>query len=188
MGDYFSPPSTPFKQPTKIGITSGSVAHMQNSRYVTAIVDALQRTGDFERVIYPFNASVHGDQVDTVIDISINPHYDGRGSNFFVNFPGFLIWAPAIWGYGYIAEIETVATINKKDGTTKQIPIETKYYFREAEMDRTWTEVSWFEVGVIALIGGIYDIQYDTDTTDDFIMKVSPNYGPYIANKIAAAL
>jgi hypothetical protein len=188
LGDYFSPLSSPLKQAIKLGITSNSDAHMQNSRYVTAITDGLQRTGSFERIIHPFNAAVHEDQVDTVIDLSVNPHYSGRVSNFFVNFPGFLIWAPAIWGYGYVAEIETVATIKKKDGTTQQVPIATKYYFREAEFDRTWTEISWFEVGAIALIGGIYDTQYDTDVTDEFITKVSPNYGAYVANKIVAAL
>ncbi len=50
------------------------------------------------------------------------------------------------------------------------------------------TEISWFEVGAIALIGGVYATQYDTDATDEFITKVSPNYGAYVANKIVAAL
>jgi len=186
-GDYFFPPAVSLKQPLKLGITSASDSHIQNSRYVSAIIDALQRTGSFERIVHPFNAAVHGDQVDTVIDIAVNPRYSGRGSNFFVNWPGFLIWAPAIWGYGYIAEIDTVATITKKDGAPQQISIPTKYYFREAEFDRTWTELSWFEVSIIALIGGIYDTQYDVDVTDDFISKASPTYGPYVANKIMAA-
>jgi hypothetical protein len=37
-------------------------------------------------------------------------------------------------------------------------------------------------------LNGLAFAQYDPDVTDDFIMKVSPNYGPYVANKIAAAL
>lgn len=188
-GDYFSPPSPPFKQPRKLGITSSSDTHMQNSRYVAAIVDALQRTGNFERVVHPFNQSLHGDQTDVVLDIAVNPRYSGRGSNFFVNFPGFLIWAPAIWGYGYIAEIETRVNItNPKDGRSQQIMIPTKYYFRQAEFDRTWTEISWLEIGVIALIGGIVFTQYDADVTDEFITKVSSSYGPYVASKIVAGL
>ncbi len=55
-------------------------------------------------------------------------------------------------------------------------------------MSRTWTEVGWFEVGIIPLIGGIVFTSYDVDATDDFITEVSPYYGPYIAGKIMATL
>jgi len=187
--EYFSPPSPPPKETIRLGVTSSNDAHVQNSRYVGAIVDALQRTGNLEKVLYPYNQSIHKDQVDMVIDINVNPRYSGRGSNFFVNWPGFLIWAPAIWGYGYIAEIETTVNSTRlKDGTSQQITIPTKYEFRQAEFDRTWTEISWFEVSLIAFIGGIAFIQYDTDVTDEFITKVSPSYGPYVAKKIVATL
>ena len=102
------------------------------------------------------------------------PHYDGEGLNFLVNWPGFLIFAPAIWGYGYNAEIETKVNITRlTDGSSQQIAISTKYKFRQAEIDRTWTEVGWFEVGLIPLIGGVVFIQYDTDVTDEFITKVA---------------
>jgi hypothetical protein len=161
---------------------------MQKSKYVNAIVDALQRTGSFTRVIRPYIDAAHRDQVAAVVDITVNPRYSGSGTNFFVNFPGFLIWAPAIWGYGYVAEIETTAIIKKKDGSTQQVAIPTKYYFRQAEIDRTWTEISWLEVGVIALIGGIVFINYDDDVTDEFIAKVSANYGPHVGSKIVDAL
>jgi len=185
--DYFTPSSASLPAPITLGITSRSDTHMQNSKYVNAIVDALQRTGSFTRVIRPYDAA-HRDQVAAVVDITVNPRYSGSGTNFFVNFPGFLIWAPAIWGYGYVAEIETTATIKKKDSSTQQIAIPTKYYFRQAEIDRTWTEISWFEVGVIALIGGIVFTQYDDDVTDEFITKVSANYGPHVGSKIVDAL
>lgn len=188
MDEYFNHPTAFLKTPLKIGVTSGADGHIQNSRYITAIVDAIQRNGNIEKVIHPFSAAVHQDAVDVVVDISVNPRYSGRGSNFFVNWPGFLIWAPAIWGYGYVAEIDTVVNINRlKEGASQQVTIPTKYYFRQAEMDRTWTEIGWLEVSLIPLIGGIVFTQYDPDVTDEFISKVSPNYGPFVANKIIAA-
>jgi len=124
-----------------------------------------------------------------MIDINVVPHYSGEGLNFLVNWPGFLIFAPAIWGYGYNAEINTQVNITRlSDSSSKQISIPTKFTFRQAEIDRTWTEVGWLEFGVIPLIGGIVFIQYDPDVTDEFITKVSPYYGPYVARKILEAL
>lgn len=187
--EYFSPPKSPAEASLRIGVTSSSDADRQNSRYVAAIVSALQRCGAFEGFIYPYDRSLHRGEVDVIIDIAVNPRYSGRVSNFFVNWPGFLIFAPAIWGYGYNAEIETIVNITRlKEDHSRQIPIPTKYNFRQAEIDRTWTEVGWFEVSLIPFIGGFVFTGYDSDVTDEFITKVSPNYGPYVAGKIIAAL
>ncbi len=187
--DYFCPPSPPLAKPIKIGVTSSSVTDPKNSRYVAAAVDALQRSGNFERIVYPFSQTVNQGLADMLIDITVNPRYDGSGSNFFVNWPGFLIFAPAIWGYKYHAEIETrVSITNLKDNTSKQLAIPTHYIFRHADMGRTWTEVSWFEVSIIALVGGIVFTGYDADVTDEFITKVSPNYGAFVSKKIVEAL
>ncbi len=182
---YFTPPSAQSKKPIRLGVTSSSENHPQNSKYVMAIVDALQKSSSIERVIYPYNASTHQDMADAVVDISLKIHYDGKGSNFFVNWPGFLIFAPAIWGYGYTAEIETQANIaSVKDGKSQQITVPTRYEFRQADMSRTWTEVGWLEVGIIPLIGGIVFTGYDEDVTGEFIKNVAPSYGPYVAKKI----
>lgn len=187
LDDYFAPPSPPLKAPIKIGVTSSNSTDPQTSKYVNSIVDALQRTGSFERVIYPYSQSVH--EVDVVIDIAVQPSYTGQGSNFWVNWPGFLIWAPAIWGYGYNAEIETKANItNLKGSGSQQITVPVKYKFRQAEIDRTWTEIGWLEVSLIPFIGGFVVMDYDPDVTDEFIAKVSPNYGPYIVKKILDVL
>lgn len=186
---YFAPSSPPVKEPLKLGVTSANAADPQTSRYVNNIIEALQRTGSFERVIYPYSQAMHQSEVNVVADITVVPHYSGEGLNFLVNWPGFLIFAPAIWGYGYNAEIETKVNITRLQGeSSQQITIPTKFTFRQAEIDRTWTEIGWFEIGVIPLIGGIVFIQYDPDVTDEFITKVSPYYGPYVARKILEAL
>lgn len=187
--DYFSPPSPPLAKPIKLGITSSSVTDPKTGRYVNAVVDALQRSGNFERVLYPFSQTVNQGQADMLVDIAVKPKYDGSGANFFINFPGFLIFAPAIWGYKYNAEIETQINVTDlKTNASKQFTIPTKYIFRHADTGRTWTEVSWLEVGVIALIGGVVFTGYDEDTTPEFITVVSPNYGAYVSRKIVDAL
>lgn len=171
--EYFAPPNAAAIEPLTLGVASSHDTDPQNSRYVTAIVDALQRSGSFKRVIYPYNRATQ--QANVIIDIN--------------SFPGFLIWAPAIWGYGYNAEIETRLNIQQlPDGAVRQTAVTTHYKFRQAEIDRTWTEIGWLEVGIIPLIGGFAFTQYDPDVTDEFITKVSPYYGPYVARKLIESL
>ncbi len=185
LGDYHVIPSVVARQSIKIGVTSNDMSDPEKSKYIAAIVESLQRNSNVERVIYPFSQANHGDMVDAAIDITVNPRYDGVGTNFFVNWPGFVIFAPAIWGYGYVAELDTSATITiGKSSKLQQIKVPTKYEFRHADIDRTWTEVGWFEMGIIPLIGGVVFTSYDTDATSEFIRMVSSNYGTYVSSKI----
>jgi len=94
-------------------VTSSNATDIKNSRYINAVVDALQKSGNFERVLYPYSQSVNQGQADMMIDIAVNPKYDGSGENFVINWPGFLIFAPAIWGYKYNADIDTRVQLNK---------------------------------------------------------------------------
>lgn len=185
--NFTAPPPAITTSPT-IGIKSSDDAHVQNSRYIGAIVDSLKQTGGFEKVIYPFNQSFN-EEVDVILDLAVLPTYSGKGSNFFVNWPGFLFFAPAILGYGYTANIRTAATVTYPySNTSQEIIVDTKYDFRQAEIDRTWTEVGWLEVGIIPLIGGIMFVQYDEDVTNVFIGAVSNSYGTFVANKIIASM
>lgn len=188
--DYFSPPSPPLAKPIKLGVTSSTITDAKNSRYVNAVVDALQRSGNFERILYPYSQSVNQGQADMLIDLAVNPKYDGSGANFFISWPGFIILAPAAWGYKYTAEIETrVSITNLKDNTSKQIAIPTHYVFRHADIGRAWTEAGgWLLFSVPALVGGIVFTGYDNDITPEFITLVSPNYGAYVSKKIVDAL
>lgn len=187
--EYFATPIAQSKDFKIIGVTSANSSDPENSKYVNAIVDGLKRGGNFEKVIYPYNASMHDSVCNYAIDITVKPEYTGRGSNFFVNWPGFLIFAPAIWGYGYNADIETVANISKNgSGQSQQINVVTNYKFRQAEIDRTWTEIGWLEFGLIPLIGGAAFMEYDPDVTGEFIAKVSPTYGEYVARKITETI
>ncbi len=189
LDDYRVTPTPPIRTPHNVGVTSGNTSDPRNSWYVWAIVEAMQKNGNIGRVIYPYNRALHQDLVESVVDIAVNPRYDGKGSNFWVNWPGFLIFAPAIWGYGYNADLSTDISIASAQGDAiSRQKVEPHYEFRHAAMGRTWTEVGWLEVGIIPLVGGIVFTNYDSDVTDEFITTISPNYGPLIAQKIVAAL
>ena len=185
---YNEPAPAPPKDRVSIGVVSENIGHRDNSRYVDSIVKAIQNQagGKIEKVIYPYpGTSRQSSDVDLLLTLDVQPKYSGKGSNFLVNWPGFLIFAPALVGYGYEADITTVINIrNLRSGQSRQLTIPTRFTFREAEMDRSWTEISWLEVGIIALIGGIYFTQYDPDVTEKFISLVSPTYGKFVANKI----
>lgn len=185
----YAPTPVPALEPTRtVGVTSRNVSDPATRGYVDAIADGLRRDGSFARVIYPFDAATHASVADVVVDVAVTPQYSGQGTNFLVNWPGFLIFAPAIWGYGYQAAIDTKVNMSTRDGYAQQLAIPTLYRFRQAEMDRTWTEIGWLEVGIIPLIGGAAFTKYDTDVTPEFVSKVGPNYGAYVAQRIHAAL
>lgn len=185
LHEYQAVPTAPMYPPKKVGITSRNLTDPGTRGFVDAVAEGLRRDGSFERVLYPYDGRP---DADLVVDVSVSPRYSGRGSNFLVNWPGFLIFAPAIWGYGYEAAIQTQVSIRSPDGRTQDLAIPTNYRFRQAEIDRTWTEIGWLEVGIIPLIGGIVFTQYDPDLTPEFVAKVGPNYGAYVAQRIREAV
>ena len=188
LHEYAPAPVPPLEPPRTVGVTSRNVSDPMTRGFVDVIVDGLRRDGSFARVIFPFDAATHRNVADVVVDVAVTPQYSGRGSNFLVNWPGFLIFAPAIWGYGYQAEIDTQVIMSTRDGYAQHFAIATRYKFRQAEIDRTWTELGWFEVGIIPLIGGAAFTQYDPDITPEFMSKVGPNYGSFIAQRIHEVL
>lgn len=154
-------------------------------RLLHDIATELQKYGD---VVMPYTNG--GKKVDLVADIRVKPEYRGSGANFLVNFPGFLIWAPAWHGYNYHVnyQIEVSLTDGANSDKIDQFSLPVKLNIRHAEMDRTWTEVSWFEVGVIALIGGIYSTKYDDDVTPLVAEAAGKTLGEYVSSEIVARI
>ncbi len=185
LHEYQPAPTAPLHPPRKVGLTSKNLTDPATRGFVDAVAEGLRRDASYDRVLYPYDGRP---DADLVLDVSVSPQYSGRGSNFLVNWPGFLIFAPAIWGYGYEAAIQTQVSIRTPDGATQELAIPTQYSFRQAEIDRTWTEIGWLEVGIIPLIGGIAFTRYDPDLTPEFVTKVGPNYGAYVAQRIREAL
>ncbi len=180
-------PSPPLQGSKTIGISSEDSSY-QGQQYLKAIANSLRSSGKFDQVIFPYNTYV-GKKVDYVANIAVNADYSGRTSNFFVNWPGFLIFMPAIIGYGYDAKITTdINILNQKTGKSYTTTLINHYKFRQAEMDRTWTEIGWLEVSIIPFIGGFFFTKYDPDVTEEFISKASDNYGSVITGGIIEAV
>lgn len=171
--------------PPVIGVTRGTTPE-ESRRYVDVVAEALRSHGVASQVVYPAEP---GHKVDYLAAVTVSPEYLGSGWNFLVNFPGFLVWAPAWNGYIYEANPRTHIELTKGDGSpVATIDWEHAYEFRQADIGRTWTEISWFEWGVIALVSGVVFTRYDIDQTPVFIEQVAPNYGEAIATLVANRL
>lgn len=161
----------------------------EEERLIMAVANDLKKNGF--KVTYPYysNQTTNG-SVDFFIKINTSSQFKGSGMNFFINWPGFLIWAPAIFGYSYTAKLDfDVDIIDNKHNTTLPrlaIPIELK--IRHADINRTWTEISWLEFSVIAFIGGLCFISYDHSVTPLVIDSAENKLGSYVGSKIASSL
>jgi hypothetical protein len=136
-------------------------------------------------VVMPYQSATSR-QVDVVASLDIGSEYKGSGWNFLVNFPGFLVFAPAWNGYIYKADYDVqVSLLDREKGSqigsfTLDFPLD----LRHSEIDRTWTQVSWLEVGIIAAVGGIAFTQYDPDVTPLLGEKIERPLGDHIAREI----
>lgn len=128
--------------------------------------------------------------VDVLADVSIFSDYKGSGWNFLINFPGFLVWAPAWHGYHYQVSHNITVTLSDplsgKTIDTVNVPVVLN--IRHADINRTWTEISWLEFGVIAFVGGIIFINYDDSITPDVGQKAGPVISDYIAQRVAQSM
>lgn len=140
-------------------------------------------------IVYPYS---HGNSrnVDVLTKISVKPDHKGSGANFFINFPGFLVWASAWNGFvykpSYDIDIEMVNAADNSPIDSFTIPI--RLDVRHAEFDRTWTQITWLESGIIGFIGGLVFIKYDDDVTPLLEAEIQKPIGDYIAQEIARRL
>ncbi len=138
---------------------------------------------------YPYKID-QNNPVDYIIEYKINSKYRGSWANFFISWPGFIIFTPAWHGYVYYVDFYTDIIVN--DNKTLK-PIITKshkmtYKCVQAEFDRTWIELGYFEYGILPLIGGLFFTEYDNDITEEFNYEVKDPYGKYIARKTSLML
>jgi hypothetical protein len=173
-------------RPVVIGVKGGETA-AEAQAYVDAVAKSLQLHAVAQRVVYPWTPET---KVDVVAEVKVTPEYKGSGYNFLINFPGFLVFAPAWHGYVYHANPRTRVELRREGGAApiEALEWEHDFVFNQADIGRTWTEISWFEYGVIALVSGAVFTRYDTDQTPDFIKEVAPGYGDQIATLIANRL
>jgi len=186
LRDYQNTNLSALEEPLAIGIVPAPM-DVEEQRLVSGIGHSLKKYS--ANTILPYT-SASRQKVDIIADIGINSRYEGSGVNFLINFPGFLIWTPAWNGYVYHATYNfNIRLTRAADGTLIDTwPMTVNLSLRQAEIDRTWTEISWFEVGAIAFFGGIAFIQYDDDVTPLLIDEISDPIGNYIAEEIIRRL
>ena len=176
----------PLAKKVTVGIVS-SAEEVDSQRLVKGIGEALRKYS--ATVILPYSA---GDRrkVDVVAKISVRSEHKGSVWNFFVDFPGFLVWAPAWNGYVYRVNYDvdvllTSASDGRKLDSWSQ-PI--RLNVRHADATRTWTELSWLEVGAAAFVGGLLHIRYDEGVSPLVSDKIGIPIGDYIAQEIVTRL
>lgn len=176
--------ATPARMVT-VGVVN--IGSRETEYYVEAIAASLELAASVERVVYPYVKTAAA--VDVVANVSVDPEYRGAWTNFLVNWPGYLLFAPAWNGYKYRANPRTrVQLMTPEVERIETISWEYEYVFHQADMDRTWTGIGWLEFGVIPLIGGVVFIRYDSNQTLPFMRAVRYNYGNQVASQISQRL
>ena len=156
--------------------------------YFNALLDRIHQSPAVAEVRTDYIAGKGGSfKPDVIMSIKPQVSYRSSGWNFLINWPGFLIFTPAWNGYVYHADILTRVAIHDGAGnlvSEEQIPI--SYSIRQAEMDRTiWTGLTWLEVSVLALVGGIYNaFVFDDDILPQLQVHVKDNYSTYVGNAV----
>ncbi len=177
------------------GLTNSSIglnavtSTPEEERLVLAVANSLKKEGF--RVIYPYYQNNNNSQgVDYSIKINAGSEFKGSGANFFVNFPGFLIFAPALLGYSYNVNFDfNIDVVDNKNNTNiPRITVPIKLRIKHADINRTWTEISWLEVGGIAFISGLFFMGYDKSVTPLMMDNAENKLGDYVSSKISATL
>jgi uncharacterized lipoprotein NlpE involved in copper resistance len=183
LSEYQSASLTTISKDLSMGIMTGN-NNKDGQMLVTGTAQAL--SGYLGQVIYPFSAGNSG-EVDIISKIAVRSDHKGSGYNFFINFPGFLVWAPAWNGYiyepTYNIDINMVKADDNSNIDSFTIPI--KLDVRHASIDRTWTEITWLEVGVIGFVGGLVFMSYDDDVTPLVEAAIQKPIGDYIAQEMS---
>lgn len=168
--------------PMIVGITA-TTASFEEEKLVDHFAQAMRKEG--AQVLYPYNPASGRAAVAAMVDLRTD--YKGSWANFFITWPGFLIWTPAWNGFVYKHDYEFDVTL--RDEESKQmignVRERVHYNIRHAEMDRTWTEIGWLEVGLIPFVGGFFFTQYDDDITPDVVGLGGPVAGAYVARRVA---
>jgi len=168
-----------------IGVTSSP----EEDRLLTAAANALKRDGF--KVEFPFFVNdTTRSSVDFIVKVKTSSEYKGSGWNFLINWPGFLVWAPAWHGYDYrvIYGFDMDITDTKTGTSLPRLSTPIDLDIRHADMNRTWTELSWLEWSMIAFIGGIVFTRYDKSLTPQLINAIETKIGDYTSSKIGSTV
>lgn len=186
IGEYRVSSSSVIGTDKRIGIKS-QYNNDNEQIIIEGIADNMRRYSG--KVVYPYTES-SAIAVDVIADIELQSKYKGSTANFFITWPGFLIWTPA-WN-GYVYKIDHNFKIRLEDGSSNSkmgsFSVPVSLDIRHSAMNRTWIAETggWLLPGysAVALIGGIFHMEYDNNVTPIAAREISEPVGRYIAQKI----
>jgi hypothetical protein len=165
--DSYQAAGTTLTQPTTISVTP-SYKNESDRVIIEGVTDNLRRHAN---IVSPYYRN-SSQKVDVVVDIDLSSRYGGSVANFFITWPGFLFFIPALNGYVYA--IDHDFRIGIQDGNTQNKQIDSfavpvSLNIRHADMGRTaWAEAGgWLAPGLsgVAFLSGFFHIKYDSDVT-----------------------
>lgn len=105
--------------------------------------------------------------------------------NFLVSFPGYLVFAPSLVGYGYSQE---VVLTTRSGETVRRVSFELSV--RQTARDRAWPPVAgWLGWPIVPLAAGVHAAtSYDPDATRELLEGPSGDEIVELASREAAAI
>lgn len=163
-------------------------ATLPSRRFQEEFVEVLEaRTKNFDR---KREASVKGGN-DLTLLIRVREFMDGKTSNFAISWPGFIIFMPGWYGYGYTAryKVNVEIYVGNDPVPVKNVFIPINLELRHADLERTWaaTGTGWL-ASVSAFINGFYCMTYDPDITMDFYNQTFRTIAEYAVNEVVNEL
>jgi len=184
----FAPVET---RPTK-RVTLG-IAPVTDDRLLNAAINKVKADASIAdyKENYRFGAEF---KPDYVCELSRETKFKAAGQNFFITFPGFIIFTHALAGYKYTADITTHSSIRDMNSNqVSQTAIRTPIEFRHCSFARGAAAgcTGWLlpGYGAAAIIpGAIFASSYDKRATSEFMEKAEQTYAGFVASKILEQL
>jgi hypothetical protein len=133
-------------------------------------------------------------KADYVCQLSMDTKFKAAGQNFFITFPGFIVFTHAILGYKYTALLTTHSVLlDAQEREISRRDFETPYGFRHCSFARGaaaslcgWVVPGYGGAAIIP--GAIFAASYDKRATSEFMDKVQGYYAPYISSEVVEQL
>lgn len=164
----------------RIGILRMDEGGPGEDKLQEAIVSALEKNA---KVIYPYDSD--SDKVDYVLGIDLHLEKRGYSGNFFVSWPGYYVFLPALHGFKYRHAIRTgIAVEHVATGRKASIEKDNLVRIRQSDLNRTWIQAGWLWLwpiwDIAAIIGGGINTSYDESITGIAVEDYRRDYGNYI--------
>ena len=184
--DYYSVGKTNWA-PKKFGriFIDAQTSTVSSKRFEGEFVKALEARTEGQVRNDSFLVKKNAD--DLTLSFTVREVLDGKMSNFAISWPGYIIFTPAWYGYGYVAQYKVNVEIYVGDSPApvQSLFIPINLEMRHADFGRTWaaTGFGWIS-NLFPLINGFYCTTYDTDITNDFYRQAFGRIAEYAADEV----